>query len=190
MKFSAMSFQLAAISYSSRRSSRHSSRRKPARRSGRSPSSSSSGGASVVEADEDQESPLLAAHRVEAVVGLVERLGAAHVEDRRADPRGTSESAREERRPEALPVQVVGPRVVRALEEALGVARARRRTAARRDAGTRCDARAARPSRLRQTITERPATSTTRKSPGAATSSATHTGIHERANTCSRSSSK
>ena len=55
---------------------------------------------------------------MEAVVGLVERLHLAHVEDPLL-VLGDAGLRSEERRPEAGAVQVVRPRVVRALEEPL-----------------------------------------------------------------------
>ena len=76
-----------------------------------------------VEADEDEEVPLGDAHGVEAHLVLVERLDVRHVEgDARLD--GHLTLGGEQRRAEAFAVEVVRPRVVRAREETLDVARA------------------------------------------------------------------
>ena len=102
---------------------------------------------------------------MEAVVGLVERLDVAHVEDRPLILRYLG-VGREQRRAEAGAIEVVGPRVVRALEETVGAAALPRSQMRAPRCRQTLWSRAARPSRLLQTITERPATSTTRKSPG------------------------
>ena len=74
-----------------------------------------------VEAHEDEAAPLVDANRVESVVGLVERLDLAHVEDVLLIL-GNPRLRREERCPQAGAVEVVGPRVVGALEEARDLA--------------------------------------------------------------------
>ena len=76
-----------------------------------------------IEADEDEEVPLGDAHRMQAHLVLIERLDVRHVEGD-AGLYGHFTLGREQRRAEALPVEVVRPGVVRTREEALDVPRA------------------------------------------------------------------
>src|SRR6266568_1836059 len=75
-----------------------------------------------IEVDEDQAAPRLGADGEETVVGPVELLHVAHVED--ALLAFGDLGALEERRPEAGAVEAVRPAVIRAAEEALDVERA------------------------------------------------------------------
>ena len=122
---------------------------------------------------------------MEAVVGLVERLHLAHVEDVPL-VLGDAGLRREEGRPQTRAVEVVRPGVVGALEEPLDLPRLGDELRAAVPADVVMCAQSA-PSRFRQTITERPATSATRNAPGSASSSVTQTGTHDEPNSRSRS---
>ena len=76
-----------------------------------------------VEADEDETAPLCNPHRVQAHLSDIEGLDVGHVEGR-ALIDGHFALGRKQRRTEAGAIEVVGPGVVRAREEALDLARA------------------------------------------------------------------
>ena len=76
-----------------------------------------------VEADEDETAPLSNPYRVQAHLSDIEGLDVGHVEGRTLID-GHFALGRKQRRPEARAIEVVGPGVVRAREEALDLARA------------------------------------------------------------------
>ena len=123
---------------------------------------------------------------MEPVIGLVERLHVRHVEHRLLLFRDAG-LRREERRPQARPVEVVRPGVVRALEEPLHPPRLGHEPG-RRGGGRRCDGPAARRPDCGRRSASVHATSTTTKAPGSRTSSVTQTGTHAvpKMRSCSR----
>ena len=164
MKFSATSFQFASISYSTRRG-RPATRRAGSRR-----------GAAGQVAELGRRAVGAAGSRQTNTSGpkLSTRTGcrpwSALSNASTSDMsnacllvvRDAGESGVNSGVPRQRAVEVVRPRVVRALEEALDVPLAGGAAAARRGAGTRCGTRAARRPGCGTTTTERPATSTTR----------------------------